>query len=130
MDMKVPLPKPSFEIDTTVVRIHFLNWDSEKNTSEDVQLSVSGVFQNYADHYNGHINNEGHAVIRFFQYGTIRASLKVGNKFSNKFYPKSVIRDSFLLFLMTAIRKFQSYLSDCQQFTIFTTQKKSYSYDA
>ena len=86
MDMKVPLPKPSFEIDTTVVRIHFLNWDSEKNTSEDVQLSVSGVFQNYADHYNGHINNEGHAVIRFFQYGTIRASLKVGNKFSNKFY--------------------------------------------
>ena len=44
--------------------------------------------------------------------------------------PKSVIRDSFLLFLMTAIRKFQSYLSDCQQFTIFTTQKKSYSYDA
>lgn len=25
MDMKVPLPKPSFEIDTTVVRIHFLN---------------------------------------------------------------------------------------------------------
>lgn len=45
-------------------------------------------------------------------------------------YPKSVIRDSFLLFLMTAIRKLQSYLSDCQQFTIFTTQKKSYSYDA
>ena len=45
-------------------------------------------------------------------------------------HPKSVIRDSFLLFLMTAIRKFQSYLSDCQQFTIFTTQKKSYSYDA
>ena len=44
--------------------------------------------------------------------------------------PKSVIRDSFLLFLMTAIRKLQSYLSDCQQFTIFTTQKKSYSYDA
>ncbi len=46
------------------------------------------------------------------------------------YQPKSVIRDSFLLFLMTAIRKFQSYLSDCQQFTIFTTQKKSYSYDA
>ena len=28
--------------------------------------------------------------------------------------PKSVIRDSFLLFLMTAIRKSQLYLSDCQ----------------
>ena len=86
MDMKAPLPEPSFRMDTTVVRIHFLNWNTEKNAFKEVLLSAAGVFPNYTDHYNGHINNEGHAVIRFFQHGSSRASLRVGNKFSKEFY--------------------------------------------
>ena len=47
------------------------------------------------------------------------SNLKDGNQYTHrlefpKLKPKSVIRDSFLLFLMTAIRKSQLYLSDCQ----------------
>lgn len=66
MDMQASLPEPSFEMDTTIVHIHFINWDSKKNASADVILNVFGVFPNLADNFRGLVDNEGHALIRFF----------------------------------------------------------------
>ena len=86
MDMQASLPEPSFEMDTTIVHIHFINWDSKKNASADVLLNVLGVFPNLADNFRGLVNDEGHALIRFFQHGTSRASLRLGNVYSKMFY--------------------------------------------
>ena len=32
MDMTAPLPEPSFDMDTTTVRVHLLNWNAAKPT--------------------------------------------------------------------------------------------------
>ena len=43
MDMTAPLPEPSFEMDTTTVRVHALGWDAERPTKV-VCLTMKGFF--------------------------------------------------------------------------------------
>ena len=44
MNMEAPLPEPSFEMDTTTVRVHILNWEANKTSTKIVCLAVSSFF--------------------------------------------------------------------------------------
>ena len=85
MDMTAPLPEPSFEMDTTTVRVHALGWDAERPTKV-VCLTVSSFFPYIAENYTGVIGKDGVAEIRFPQRGTSTGSISVDDGFSKHFY--------------------------------------------
>lgn len=85
MDMTAPLPEPSFEIDTTTVRVHVLGWEAERPTKV-VCLTVIGFFPYIAENYTGLIGKDGVAEIRFPQHGTSAACVSVDDGFSKHFY--------------------------------------------
>lgn len=86
MDMDAPLPEPSFEMDTTTVRIHILNWEVSKTKSNIACLNVGSFFPSVAENYTGIIDSEGVAVICFLQRGTSTASIVLDDFFSKGFY--------------------------------------------
>lgn len=86
MDMDAPLPKPSYEMDTTTVCIHILNWGESKTKSNIACLNVGSFFPSVAENYTGIIDSEGLAVIRFPQRGTSTASIALDDFFSKEFY--------------------------------------------
>ena len=85
MDMTAPLPEPSFEMDTTTVRVHALGWDAERPTKV-VCLTMKGFFPYEADNHTGFIGKDGVAEIRFLQRGTNAACISVDDGFSKDFY--------------------------------------------
>lgn len=86
MDMEAPLPEPSFEIDTTTVRVHIINWDVAKVPLKMVCVTVGSFFPYIADNYTGFIDDYGQAIISFPQRGTSRAEMSVNDGFSKQFY--------------------------------------------
>lgn len=86
MDMDAPLPKPSYEMDTTTVCIHILNWGESKTKSNIACLNVGSFFPSVAENYTGIIDSEGLAVIRFPQRGTSTANIVLDDFFSKGFY--------------------------------------------
>ena len=85
MDMTAPLPEPSFEMDTTTVRVHVLGWDATKPTKM-VLLQAFSFFPYAAENHTEFINNDGVATIRFQQRGTSRANVSVDERVSSFFY--------------------------------------------
>jgi len=53
MIMEAPLPEPSFEMDTTTVRVHILNWEAGKTPTKMVCLGVASFFPYIADNHTG-----------------------------------------------------------------------------
>lgn len=86
MDMQAPLPEPSFDMDTTTVRVHIMNWDSHTEGRQTALLGVGGIFPIMPDHHACFINDDGVAVFRFLQRGTSRATLEMKKAFSKEFY--------------------------------------------
>jgi len=86
MNMEAPLPEPSFEMDTTTVRVHILNWEANKTSTKIVCLAVSSFFPYIADNHTGFTDENGLAIVRFPQRGTSMASLSIGDGFSKHFY--------------------------------------------
>lgn len=86
MDMEAPLPEPSFEMDTTTVRVHILNWEAGKTPTKMVCLGVASFFPYIADNHTGFTDADGVAIVRFLQRGTSMVSLSVGDGFSKHFY--------------------------------------------
>ena len=86
MDMEAPLPEPSFEMDSTTVRVHILNWEAGKTLTKMVCLGVGSFFPYIADNYTGFTDDNGLAIVRFPQRGTSMVELSVGDGFSKHFY--------------------------------------------
>ena len=86
MDMEAPLPEPSFEMDTTTVRVHILNWEAGKTPTKMACLGVASFFPYIADNHTGFTDADGVAIVRFLQRGTSMVSLSVGDGFSKHFY--------------------------------------------
>lgn len=86
MNMDVPLPEPSFEIDSTTVRLHILNWNAAETFTNTACLTTMSFFPYMAENYTSSISNDGIAIIRFLQKGTSRACISINNAFSKKFY--------------------------------------------
>ena len=86
MNMEAPLPEPSFEMDTTTVRVHILNWEANKTSTKMVCLGVGSFFPYIADNHTGFTDENGLAIVRFPQRGTSMVELSVGDGFSKHFY--------------------------------------------
>ena len=81
MNMDVPLPEPSFDIDSTTVRLHILNWNAAKASTKEACLTINSFFPYMAENYTSSISNDGIAIIRFLQKGTSRANISINNAF-------------------------------------------------
>lgn len=86
MDMEASLPQPSFEIDTTTVRVHILNWEAGKTSAKMVCLVVSSFFPYIAENHTGFTDEDGVATIHFLQRGTSMAQLSIDDGYSKSFY--------------------------------------------
>ena len=86
MNMDAPLPEPSFEIDSTTVRLHILNWNAVETSTNTACLTTMSFFPYMAENYTSSISNDGIAIIRFLQKGTSRANISINNAFSKEFY--------------------------------------------
>ncbi|MCR4770483.1 MAG: hypothetical protein K5874_09785 [Bacteroidaceae bacterium] len=85
MDMKAPLPEPLFKMDTTVVRVHILNWKPSMCVLNIVNLNIQDLSSFLALNYTGQINNDGLAFIRIPLRGVADASIGIDNDFSSYF---------------------------------------------
>ena len=85
MNMTAPLPEPSFEMDTTTVRVHALNWDSEGQTKM-ILLQAFGFFPYVPESYTEFTDDNGMVEIRFPQRGTTRALVSMDERCSDFFY--------------------------------------------
>lgn len=86
MDMESPLPEPSFNVDTTVLRVHFLNYNPSMVARNRVFLSVTRIMPLLGPEYSDSIDSEGNAEFRFVQYGICQAVLNAGKALSKAFY--------------------------------------------
>lgn len=85
MDMTAPLPEPSFEMDTTTLRVHVLNWKSG-SPEKMILLQAFSFFPYVPESYTEFTDSEGVAEIRFPQRGTTRALVSMNERCSDFFY--------------------------------------------